>query len=46
LKNNSRVGTFTGVYTAGDNGPAPPNGIAGYDLLSPADRVIRFHYQR
>jgi hypothetical protein len=39
-------GTFTGVYTVGDNGPAAPNGIAGYDLLSPLDRVIRFHYRR
>jgi len=37
-------GTFTGVYTVGDNGPAPPNGIAGFDLLSPADRAIPFDY--
>src|SRR5205085_995233 len=31
-------GTFTGVYTVGDNGSAPPNGIGGFDLLSDADR--------
>ena len=37
-------GTFTGVYTVGDNGSAPPNGIAGYDLLSPQDRVLAFDY--
>ena len=39
-------GTFTGVYTVGDNGSAPPNGIAGYDLLSPADRVLALDYNK
>jgi hypothetical protein len=39
-------GTFTGVYTVGDNGPMPPNGIGGYDLLSPVDRAIQYHYRR
>ena len=37
-------GTFTAVYAVGDNGSAPPNGIAGYDLLSSADRVVAFDY--
>ena len=37
-------GTFTGVYTVGDNGPATPNGIAGYDLLSTSDQVLAFDY--
>ena len=37
-------GTFAAVYNVGDNGSAPPNGIAGYDLLSTADRVLKFDY--
>src|SRR6185369_9824280 len=37
-------GTFTAVYAVGDNGAAPPNGIAGYDLLSPADQVLALDY--
>jgi hypothetical protein len=37
-------GTFSGVYTVGDNGAAQPNGIAGYDLLSKDDRVLAFDY--
>ena len=32
-------GTFTAVYAVGDDGPAGSNGVAGYDLLSPADRI-------
>jgi 1-phosphatidylinositol phosphodiesterase len=39
-------GTFDGVYTVPDNGPADPNGITGCNLLSPADRVLRFHHRR
>jgi hypothetical protein len=39
-------GTFDSIFTVPDNGPADPNGITGYNLLSPADRVIRFHYAR
>ena len=37
-------GTFTSVYRVGDNGAAAPNGIAGYDLLSAADRILAFDY--
>jgi 1-phosphatidylinositol phosphodiesterase len=37
-------GTFTAVYAVGDNGPAEPNGIAGYDLLSKDDRALAFDY--
>jgi hypothetical protein len=37
-------GTFPSVYTVGDNGSAPPNGIAGFDLLSPNDQVLAFDY--
>ena len=37
-------GSFAGVYAVGDNGAAPPNGIAGYDLLSPSDRVLVFDH--
>jgi len=39
-------GTFTPVHAVGDNGPAAPNGIAGYDLLSPRDQVLRFRDER
>jgi FG-GAP-like repeat len=39
-------GTFTAVYSVGDNGPAPPNGIADYDLLSPLDRVLPIRYSK
>ena len=38
LKNSG--GHFHAVYAQGD----PGNGIGGYDLLSPADRVIAFDY--
>ncbi len=37
-------GSFTAVYAVGDNGPAAPNGIAGYDLLSSNDQVLAFDY--
>ena len=37
-------GSFSAVYAVGDNGEAAPNGIAGYDLLSPNDQVIVFDY--
>src|SRR5262245_2622358 len=37
-------GTFTAVYAVGDDGPAGQNGIAGYDLLSAADRVPVLDY--
>ncbi len=37
-------GTFTATHAVGDNGSAEPNGIAGYDLLSPNDRVLAFDY--
>jgi hypothetical protein len=40
LKNAS--GTFSPVYQQGD----PGNGIGGYDLKSPADRVFAFDYNR
>jgi hypothetical protein len=35
---------FQAVYTVGDNGASPPNGIGGYDLLSPSDQVIALDY--
>ena len=35
-------GTFAAVYRVGDNGAAPPNGSAGYDLLSTNDEVFAF----
>src|SRR5207302_1777418 len=38
LRNNA--GTFTPVYQRGD----PGDGIGGYDLASPADRVFAFDY--
>ena len=44
MAHSNKNGTFTGIYTVGDNGSAPPNGIAGYDLLSPDDRVLAFDY--
>ena len=37
-------GTFDALYAVGDNGAAPPNGIAGYDLLSPDDQVVAFDF--
>ena len=37
-------GSFTSVYAVGDNGAAAPNGIAGYDLLSPNDQVLSLDY--
>ena len=39
LKSNGD-GTFTTVYTQGDGG----HGIGGYDLTSPADRILVFDY--
>jgi Ca2+-binding RTX toxin-like protein len=37
-------GSFTAVYAVGDDGAAGLNGIAGYDLLSGADRTLAFDY--
>jgi hypothetical protein len=37
-------GTFDSVYNVGDNGSLAPNGIAGYDLLSAADRIVAFDF--
>ncbi|MCK4765211.1 MAG: S8 family serine peptidase, partial [Candidatus Aminicenantes bacterium] len=37
-------GTFTSVYDVIDNGSLPPNGIAGYNLLSTNDRIFPFNY--
>jgi hypothetical protein len=37
-------GSFSTVYAVGDDGAAGLNGIAGYDLLSGADRALAFDY--
>lgn len=37
-------GTFDAPFSVGDDGKSNPNGVAGYDLLSPADVVIPFDY--
>ncbi len=43
LKSN-RNGSFSATFGVGDNGPALPNGIGGFDLLSLNDRVFPFDY--
>ncbi len=46
LKSNGD-GNFTAVgQPVGDNGADEPNGIGGYDLLSPLDRVFPLNYTR
>ena len=44
LTRSNGDGTFTAVHAVGDNGSAAPNGIAGFDLLSAADRALAFDY--
>lgn len=44
IARSSGTGGFTPVYMVGDDGPGGPNGIAAFDLLSPADRVLAFDY--
>jgi len=44
LARSNGDGSFTAVYAVGDNGPAAPNGLAGYDLLSPDDKVLVLDY--
>jgi hypothetical protein len=39
-------GSFTTVYAVVDDGAAGLNGIAGYDLLSEADQVLAFDYDK
>ena len=41
---DAQTGRFMAVYAVGDNGPAVPNGIAGFDLLKANDRVLPFDY--
>src|SRR5262249_35712607 len=43
LRSNG-AGTFKTAYFAADDGPAPPNGIGQYDLLSSSDRALAFDY--
>ena len=44
VAHSSGDGSFTAVYAVGDDGAAGLNGIAGYDLLSGADRALAFDY--
>ena len=41
---SSGTGTFDSIYNVGDNGSLAPNGVAGFDLLSAADRIVALDY--